>query len=1528
MVTKPLGSFFILSAAICLLAGAAYAGFCPEADLDGDCWVTLTDLKMFTLQWLNPEMCDEEGKCADFIAPEGIDFMDFTVLANDWQVRGAPPLVINEFMASDNSDSDINDPYGDYDDWIEIYNNSDANIDLAGMYLTDNLGNPTKWQVPAGYPSQTTVPTDGFIVFWADDETSEGPLHTNFKLSADNEEIGLFATDGSTAIDTIVFGPQTTNISYGRYPDANDNLRFFPTPTPLADNNGAYLGEIEGVEFSKERGFYDSNYPFNLTIACVTPGVNIYYTTDGRSPVIGEVNTPTSIRYTTPIAVSTSKFVRAGAIKVAWMPSRTETHTYIFGASAAVKAMPAMAIVGDPNQSLWEPNGVMSVNHRGFGYEKPASLEIIDPCAADGNYQIDCGLRIHGNARYGYTIGNDWVTCGNPTNPNEPWKTWPYQNMNKFSFRFYFRSIYGNNRFEYPFLTFTPEVSRQQCIVLRGGKNDSCNPFVKDEWAKRLFKEMGGVQLTGRFANLYINGVYKSYFNPCGRDNAQFFQEFYGSDNEFDVITSGGLRDGDTIAWDAFLNYIDTQDLSIPANYDYVASQLDLVQFIDFLIVEIHTGNFDWPNNNWTLHRERSDEGKFRFTIWDAEGVAETWWFSSDNGKTCNGKIDDTAFDDFPSYITGTPKGLNNGSWPMSRIYRALKANPNFRQLFADRIHRHYKNNGIMTTNHLRTRWNEVISEVAPVLPWDWSYGVPGFLYNAFLPVREPYALAAFEDNGLFNLALGAPVFYVNGVNKFGGYVSTTDSFTMTDPCSAGAIYYTLDGNDPRLPSQGALVAEWASKKVFVPTSDIGTTWRGGSEPYDDSGWTSGTGSVGYERNESDPFNYVTFADVNVRASMYNINGSCYVRIPFTLDACDLVDVCSVTLRMRYDDGFVAYINGTEVKRVNSPTTPTWNSVATADREATRSEEIDISSYVSSLHTGLNILAIHGLNYAKNNNDFLISAELELINGGGIYANAQIYSGPITFTRSSAVKARAYKSSTKKWSALNEAVYALTNVGPNLRITEVMYHPKDTGNPNDPNTEYIELKNIGASTINLNLARFTKGVDFTFGPNTLTAGQHILVVKNKAAFEAKYGTGRYIAGEYDGSLDNAGEKIRLKDANGTNILDFDYKDGWRSIADGVGYSLTIINPANADVNSWKYNDSWRASAYINGSPGWDDSSIVPNPGSIAINEVMSHSHAEAADWIELRNTTASAINIGGWYLSDSDSNLMKYRFATGTTIPANGFMVVREDVNFGDAASDTGKLIPFALSENGEMVCLASALDANGILTGYREKEDFGASETGVSFGRYYKASTNSYNFVPMDHNTPGETNAYPKVEPIVITEIMYHPDWPAGGNYANDEYEYIELRNTSGSSVTLYDSVEDAPWKFTNGIDYTFASPPDAVTIAAGARILVVKNPTAFNWRYPGLSGITYGPYSGWLANDGEQLELGKPGDIDEFGVRQYIRAERINYSDGSHPGDDPNDLWPTAADGQGKSLTRTSNTAYGNDPNNWTAATPTPGS
>ncbi|MHC4586974.1 MAG: lamin tail domain-containing protein, partial [Planctomycetota bacterium] len=339
-----------------------------------------------------------------------------------------------------------------------------------------------------------------------------------------------------------------------------------------------------------------------------------------------------------------------------------------------------------------------------------------------------------------------------------------------------------------------------------------------------------------------------------------------------------------------------------------------------------------------------------------------------------------------------------------------------------------------------------------------------------------------------------------------------------------------------------------------------------------------------------------------------------------------------------------------------------------------------------------------------------------------------------------------------------------------------------------------------------------------------------------------------------------------------------------------------------------------------------DSGIIPEPGAVVINEVLAHSHADAADWIELHNTTSTAIDIGRWLLSDSGSDLAKYQIAPGTIIAPDGYVVFYEDQHFNNPSAP-GAYQPFALSENGERLYLSSV--EGGLLTGYRNVEDFGSSETAVSFGRYYKPSTGNYNFVPMSENTPGFANAYPKVGPIVISEIMYNPSWPEGGSYTNDQYEYLELHNISNEPVALYHFETALPWKFTDGIDFTF--PADIpVTIPVGGYLLVVKDPEAFSWRYPAVSiEKILGPYSGSLNNAGERLELSMPGDIDEFGTRYYIRVDRVTYSDGSHPENSPDsiDHWPTSPDGDGESLTRKVSSDYGNDSDNWTASAPSPG-
>ncbi|MFP6867589.1 MAG: lamin tail domain-containing protein, partial [Roseibacillus sp.] len=315
------------------------------------------------------------------------------------------------------------------------------------------------------------------------------------------------------------------------------------------------------------------------------------------------------------------------------------------------------------------------------------------------------------------------------------------------------------------------------------------------------------------------------------------------------------------------------------------------------------------------------------------------------------------------------------------------------------------------------------------------------------------------------------------------------------------------------------------------------------------------------------------------------------------------------------------------------------------------------------------------------------------------------------------------------------------------------------------------------------------------------------------------------------------------------------------------------------------------------------------PNSVVINEILAHSAGGAPDWIELYNSSSNSIDIGGWFLSDSGSDLQKYLIAAGTTIPAGGYLVFYEDQHFGAASTDPGKITPFAISENGETVHLLGP--AVGLLLPYHETESFGPSATDVSKGRYFKSSTSTFNFVAMASQSPGGPNGLPLVGPIVISEIMYHP---LTGNA-----EFVELLNIANTPVTLFDAAKNEPWRITQGFTFDFPSSP-SVTMQPGERILLVQNMTLFLATYTIPAGVQVFQWSaGALSNSGEKIELSSPGDLDGLNQRQYIRLDRVTYEDGSP--------WPPEPDSGLHSLTRIDDTRYGNDPANWIAAAPTPG-
>ena len=500
-----------------------------------------------------------------------------------------------------------------------------------------------------------------------------------------------------------------------------------------------------------------------------------------------------------------------------------------------------------------------------------------------------------------------------------------------------------------------------------------------------------------------------------------------------------------------------------------------------------------------------------------------------------------------------------------------------------------------------------------------------------------------------------------------------------------------------------------------------------------------------------------------------------------------------------------------------------------------------------------------------------------------------------------------------------------------LRITEVMYNPAPTpGSAADPQLcEYLELKNISPDTaLDLTGVRLTNGVVFFFTGSAVTSldpGASVLVVRDSAAFTARYGSGLPIAGQFTGALANSGETIRLEDAVGEKIVEFTYNNTWYPITDGFGFSLVIVDEL-APWDTWDRKASWRASGALRGSPGVAD----PAPAATApiiINEVLAHTDPPLVDSIELFNPTTTNVNIGGWLLTDNFYLPGKYRLPADATVPAGGFLVL-------DAGQFSAGTNGFAFSEYGEQAYLFAA-DAGTNLTGYYHGWDFAASPVNVSFGRYVDSQTNAH-LVLQRAVTLHATNAYPLIGPVVISEIMYHPPDLAGG-FDDDANEFIELCNRTSTNVPLFCTFTNElgyglaartnTWRLRNAVDFDF---PTNTTLAGGARLLVVgfaptntTLATAFRakWNVPAEVPL-FGPWSGKLDNQAETVELKLPEKPDVTPTNvivPYVQAEEVSYHDTAP--------WPTDADGVGNSLQRINLGDFADDPINWSAVSVTAG-
>jgi hypothetical protein len=522
------------------------------------------------------------------------------------------------------------------------------------------------------------------------------------------------------------------------------------------------------------------------------------------------------------------------------------------------------------------------------------------------------------------------------------------------------------------------------------------------------------------------------------------------------------------------------------------------------------------------------------------------------------------------------------------------------------------------------------------------------------------------------------------------------------------------------------------------------------------------------------------------------------------------------------------------------------------------------------------------------------------------------------------------RDSTGRWSNWSQPIQFVVGLPDNnaalvdnLRLTELMHHPLGGSE-----FEFIELQNRSSSLpLDLNGVNFTAGVDLTFPAGTLIPPNGFLLVVNTtnwSAFRAHYGLDGSVAlvGPYAGSLADGGEKLELKTgAGGSVVFSFDYSDGrgWPVAANGAGHSMVPLDPALAGQASGAldYPGNWRPSAYLGGSPGRDDP--PPPAATVVLNEVTAHTdyydparpEYDSNDWLELFNLASTNLSLSGWYLSDDPAALHKWAIPS-VTISAGGWITFDEVSGFHNPIT-----MGFGLDKAGEQVLLSylPGTTADHVVDAIK----FKGQENGVSLGRHPDGGSFWY---PMSRSR-GTINSSPLTS-VVISEVMFHPNDPTGTN-ENTLLEYVELFNSTAAPVGLHDT--NGSWRINGGVGFNL--PPDTTISAGGTLLLVNFAPTdttssnAFRNAYgitgPGLTLL--GPYSGKLGNRSDRVALEKPQYPDLPGdPYSWVIVDEMIYGN-QYP-------WPASANGTGNALQRLAVSQSGNDPANWMAAVPTPGS
>ncbi len=635
----------------------------------------------------------------------------------------ASPL-FNEIMASNSST--IDDEDGDSSDWIEIINISDSSIDLKGLRISDDLNELDKWI----FPAISLNPGKLKLIFASDkDRKTESPfLHTNFKINADGETLYISDSLGFI-IDQVVITEMQSDLSLGRKPDGNSDWYYFTESTPGESNTtDGYLANDHEVCFSEIGGFY--NHPLTVTISCDSPNVEIRYTTNGGTP------THQSRLYTEPIVIDKTRVLRAGAFITNSLPGKITTHTYILNKDVT---LPVVSLSTNPEHLFGQTTGIY-VNFWD-DWERPVHFELFEK---NGLRMVDM---------------DGGISIGGGATRRRPQKT----------FRIYFRSRYGDADMDYQIFPELPVYSFTS-LFLRNSGNDWDQTHFRDGLLQTLVDDLNIDTQDYRPAITYVNGMYWGILNIRERLTEEYLESHYGVDpDEVDLLeiahpnTFVTTIEGSQDRFNVLYDYIINNNLSNSFHYDHVCTLMDMDNFLDYVIAEIYFNNGDWPTNNVKFWHPGTENGKFRWMLFDLD-----WSYGYQRSRI-------SSADENTYKANSLNRALDSDGRHISFMIQKLMENNTFKTEFINRFADYL--NTTFHPDHVLSLISDIQTLLEPEMPAH---------YDEFK--NDPVSMWTYYVRIFENFAKNRPQYLRNHIQTHFNLSKSVQVNLETSPANSGTI--------------------------------------------------------------------------------------------------------------------------------------------------------------------------------------------------------------------------------------------------------------------------------------------------------------------------------------------------------------------------------------------------------------------------------------------------------------------------------------------------------------------------------------------------------------------------------------------------------------------------------------------------------------------------------------------------------------------------------------------------------------------